>query len=60
MPNGGKITIEVNSDNEQEMIIRLADQGCGIPQEVLAKLGSTFYTTKENGTGLGYMVSKKL
>jgi two-component system sporulation sensor kinase A len=60
MPSGGKITIEVNSDNDQEMIIRLADQGCGIPKEVLSKLGQPFYTTKENGTGLGFMVSKKI
>ncbi|MEC0265313.1 ATP-binding protein [Paenibacillus anseongense] len=60
MRDGGKITLEVSSDNDQEMMIRLADQGCGIPKEALSKLGQPFYTTKENGTGLGFMVSKKI
>jgi two-component system sporulation sensor kinase A len=60
MPKGGKITIEINSHNHQEMLIRLIDQGCGIPKEVLSKLGQPFYTTKEKGTGLGFMVSKKI
>jgi two-component system sporulation sensor kinase A len=60
MPKGGRITIEINSENDQEMLIRLYDQGCGIPKEVLSKLGQPFYTTKEKGTGLGFMVSKKI
>ena len=30
-----------------------ADQGKGIRPEVLEKLGTPFYTTKDNGTGLG-------
>jgi signal transduction histidine kinase len=60
MQNSGTITIEVNSENDQEMLIRLTDQGCGISKEVLSKLGEPFYTTKEKGTGLGFMVSKKI
>ena len=60
MPNGGKITIEVESGHQQELVIRLTDQGCGIPKDVLSKLGEPFYTTKEKGTGLGFMVSKKI
>ena len=60
MPNGGRITIEVKSEHESEMLIRLTDQGCGIPKEVLTRLGEPFYSTKEKGTGLGFMVSKKI
>jgi len=60
MPNGGRITIEVKSEHESEMLIRLTDQGCGIPKEVLSRLGEPFYSTKEKGTGLGFMVSKKI
>lgn len=60
MPNGGRIIIEVKSEHESEMLIRLTDQGCGISKEVLSKLGEPFYTTKEKGTGLGFMISKKI
>lgn len=60
MPEGGKIMIEIDNNRNQEIQIRLTDQGCGIPKEVLAKLGQPFYTTKEKGTGLGFMVSKQI
>lgn len=60
MPKGGNITMQINSDNQSDIKIRLIDEGCGIPQEVLSKLGQPFYTTKEKGTGLGFMVSKKI
>ncbi|WP_308639403.1 PAS domain S-box protein [Paenibacillus silvisoli] len=60
MTKGGKITIQVESDQKQELSIRLTDEGCGIPKDVLAKLGQPFYTTKSTGTGLGFMVSKKI
>jgi signal transduction histidine kinase len=52
--------VEVDCHSDREILIRLADQGCGIPPDVLAKLGQPFYTTKEKGTGLGFMVSKKI
>jgi len=60
MPKGGEIRIQVSNDQNQLMRIQLIDEGCGIPKDVLAKLGQPFYTTKEKGTGLGFMVSKKI
>jgi signal transduction histidine kinase len=41
-------------------VIEFIDDGKGIPQELLKKLGELFYTTKEKGTGLGLMVSRKI
>jgi len=40
--------------------IRVKDNGPGIPPEVLAKLGTPFYTTREGGTGLGVAQVKRL
>lgn len=59
MPDGGQLTIDLERDGEN-VFIRFMDQGIGIPKHVLDKLGQPFYTTKEKGTGLGYMVSKKI
>ncbi len=35
------------------MVLAVRDEGNGIRPEVLEKLGTPFYTTKDNGTGLG-------
>lgn len=59
MTGGG--TIRVSCLREQgEVVIRIADQGPGIGEEQLSKMGQPFYTTKEKGTGLGLMVSYKI
>lgn len=60
MPTGGSLTIQINVKDTNGVHIRFIDEGCGIPDSVLEKLGQPFYTTKEKGTGLGYMVSKKI
>jgi PAS domain S-box-containing protein len=60
MPDGGEIKIEVCCLNNREVRIRCIDQGCGIPENRIPRLGEPFYTTKEKGTGLGLMVSFKI
>ncbi|MDM5155123.1 ATP-binding protein [Bacillus sp. DX1.1] len=60
MPDGGKITITVNKDDSNEVIICIADEGIGIPQERIKRLGEPFYSTKEKGTGIGLMLSYKI
>ncbi|WP_139492222.1 PAS domain S-box protein [Brevibacillus dissolubilis] len=56
MPDGGEIHIYVEVGQDQ-VSIRFVDQGCGIPEDRLPKIGQAFFTTKEKGTGLGIMVS---
>lgn len=38
------------------VVLSVADQGRGIDPEVLGKIGTPFFTTKDNGTGLGLAV----
>jgi PAS domain S-box-containing protein len=45
-----KLTTAVANDT---VIIRIADNGCGVPPENLAKLYDPFFTTKEVGRGSG-------
>lgn len=52
-----KLDIETGySENSNEMFIRITDNGKGISSEDLKKIGTPFFTTKGNGTGLGLSV----
>ena len=46
--------------SDSYILLELIDQGGGILPEYLPKLFSPFATTKENGTGLGLMISKQI
>jgi signal transduction histidine kinase len=59
MEHGGTLTIEVYAEGDTAAI-RIADQGTGIPPDKLDRLGSPFFTTKENGTGLGLTVCYRI
>ncbi|GAE26073.1 sensor histidine kinase [Halalkalibacter wakoensis JCM 9140] len=59
MNKAGTITTDL-SIVEDCVRISITDQGCGIPENLISKLGEPFYTLKEKGTGLGLMVSKKI
>jgi len=52
MQEGGTLTIRTYIEDEH-VVLLVEDEGCGIPSEFLDKLGTPFFTTKDNGTGLG-------
>jgi two-component system, sporulation sensor kinase E len=62
MTSNGILTIKTYKDKET-VVLRIKDEGKGISPEVLSKLGTPFFTTKETGTGLGlaicYSVAKR-
>ncbi|SFL15031.1 transcriptional regulator, LytTR family [Paenibacillus sp. 1_12] len=60
MSEGGHILIDLQMKETDQIMIRFTDQGCGIPEERIPRLGEPFYTTKERGTGLGLMVTFKI
>ncbi|EXI67441.1 MAG: Sensor protein FixL [Candidatus Accumulibacter adjunctus] len=47
---------------EGRLIVEVADQGKGIPEDVMAQLGEPFFTTKaeSGGTGLGLSISSSI
>ncbi|WP_242243102.1 GAF domain-containing sensor histidine kinase [Bacillus cereus group sp. BfR-BA-01309] len=47
------LTISTYKEDRDCVVLAVRDQGNGIRPEVLEKLGTPFYTTKDNGTGLG-------
>jgi signal transduction histidine kinase len=40
--------------------VRIRDNGCGIPADKIPKIFNPFFTSKQNGTGLGLGVAKKV
>ncbi|QOR68369.1 STAS domain-containing protein [Cytobacillus suaedae] len=48
----GSITVDLYSSGE-ELCVRIKDTGVGIPSEKLELLGTPFFSTKDNGTGMG-------
>lgn len=55
MAAGGYITIRTFQKGDK-VVLAVQDQGTGISQEVLEKIGTPFFTTKDNGTGLGVAI----
>lgn len=55
----GFITLGIQENND-DLYIRVADEGPGIPKDIIDKLGQAFFTTKESGNGLGLLVSHKI
>lgn len=47
-------------EETNQVYIKVTDNGRGIPDEVLAKIGTPFFTTKETGTGLGLNISYQI
>ncbi|WP_312203158.1 ATP-binding protein [Anaerospora hongkongensis] len=52
MEPGGILTVKTYEQNNH-VVLAIADNGCGISEEMLTKLGTPFMTTKTTGTGLG-------
>ncbi|SDM80872.1 two-component system, sporulation sensor kinase A [Paenibacillus sp. yr247] len=60
MPYGGRIEIALQRLGRSRMLIKLKDNGVGIAEELVPRLGDPFFTTKEEGTGLGLMVCYRI
>jgi signal transduction histidine kinase len=56
-----QVTIVTESDASDVTRFEIKDNGCGMSEEVRAKLFSSFFSTKgAKGTGLGLLVTAKL
>jgi signal transduction histidine kinase len=64
MENGGRISISETRENHQELgevaVITISDNGPGIPKAIIDKVTSPFFTTKEDGSGLGLSIVSRI
>jgi signal transduction histidine kinase len=61
MPEGGTLTVTtVRTDEPSGARIVVADDGVGIPPDVLPHIFEAFSTTKPEGLGLGLYISRRI
>ncbi len=59
MPRGGLLSINT-SVVDNNVCIKVCDNGAGIPEENLSKIFEPYFTTKESGSGLGLTLVFKI
>lgn len=59
MPGGGQLALSTAAIGD-ELHIVVRDSGVGIPEDRIGKIFEPYYTTKENGTGLGLTLTYKI
>jgi PAS domain S-box-containing protein len=52
MPHGGALSIETKIEKDQ-ILIKIQDNGMGIPEKNLIEIFDPFFSTKKDGVGLG-------
>jgi signal transduction histidine kinase len=73
MPDGGRLTVtsrwmdalpegmqEEPREGTDGVLFTFEDTGIGIPEDEMAGLFEAFHTTKEEGTGLGLVIAKRI
>ena len=63
MQDGGTLTISSSlfeNESGKWVSVAIADTGKGIPEQILGKIFTPFFTTKAQGTGLGLAICHKL
>ena len=55
-----KIVLSAYTDNDNKIIIKIADNGTGMDEEVLDKIFVPFFSTKKNGSGIGLSLCKQI
>jgi len=59
MPDGGEILVKADI-MDSSIVADIVDNGEGIPENRISKIFDLFYSTKEDGTGLGLPIAKRI
>ena len=58
-PAGGQVLVEVKPAGDRaEIVVR--DTGRGMPPDTLRRVGTPFFTTRDDGTGLGVVLARSV
>lgn len=59
MPEGGKLEVVLEEDGGTALL-RIADEGTGIPEEIREKIFDLYFTTRSAGSGIGLAMTYRI
>jgi signal transduction histidine kinase len=59
MPEGGKLEVVLEEDRKSA-ILRISDEGVGIPDDVRERIFDLYFTTKTEGSGIGLTMTYRI
>jgi signal transduction histidine kinase len=59
MPEGGRLEVTLETDRKMA-VLRIADEGVGIPEEIREKIFDLYFTTKSGGSGIGLAMTYRI
>jgi signal transduction histidine kinase len=59
MPDGGTLEVVLEADRKMA-VLRIADEGTGISDEIMEKIFDLYFTTKSGGSGIGLAMTYRI
>jgi signal transduction histidine kinase len=59
MPDGGKLEVTLEEDRKTA-VLRISDEGMGIPEDIREKIFDLYFTTKAGGSGIGLAMTYRI
>jgi signal transduction histidine kinase len=59
MPQGGKLEVLLEEEG-RSAVLRISDEGPGIPEEIREKIFDLYFTTKTEGSGIGLAMTYRI
>ena len=59
VPGHGELTIK-SETTDASVLVSVSDTGVGLPAEQTEQIFKAFFTTKDNGTGMGLHISRSI
>jgi signal transduction histidine kinase len=56
----GELTITSKRTADAQLLISVSDSGTGLPVGAIDRIFDAFFTTKEQGTGMGLSISRRI
>jgi signal transduction histidine kinase len=53
MPQGGTLSLVAHGEDHASIVTEIRDEGSGIPTEIQEKIFELYFTTKQDGSGIG-------